>query len=45
MYVNDDVSTAAGFFKFIYLAAQGLSCGTQDLRCHVRDLHRSTWDL
>ena len=26
------------FLIFIYLAVPGLSCSTQDLRCHVRDL-------
>ena len=25
-------------YLFIYLAAPGLSCGTRDLHCHVRDL-------
>ena len=26
------------FYVFIYLAASGLRCGTQDLRCAMRDL-------
>ena len=26
------------FYRFIYLAASGLSCGTWDLRCGMRDL-------
>ena len=30
---------------FIYLAALGLSRGTRDLRCCMRDLHRGMWNL
>ena len=41
------------FLIFIYLAVLGLSCGTQDLRCHVQDFYLrhegsfscSMWDL
>ena len=32
-------------FNFIYLAAPGLNCSTQDLHCHVRVLSCSMQDL
>ena len=32
-------------YLFFYLAALGLSCGTRDLRCHVRALSCRTQDL
>ena len=32
-------------YLLIYLAAQGLSCGTLDLHCSMLDLHCSMWDL
>ena len=33
------------FFFFIYLAVSGLSCGTWDIRCRLRDPCCGTWDL
>ena len=32
-------------YLFIYLAALGLNCGTQDPPCRVQDLRCGMWDL